>query len=149
WPRALTDEEKSRAHALESAQPKPAQPAAPEPKIETEVTPPPKAPALEEKREEKRAEEVKPEELFERLNLATNFYQILGVVRTASAADIKRAYHGLAKRFHPDRFRKEADAATLTRIESGFAQIAQAYETLKNSSSRATYDSKLLQQEAA
>ncbi len=149
WPQALTDEEKSRAHALESAQAKPAQPAAPEPKVEPEITTPqPTAPAPEEKREEKRSEEVKPEELFERLNLAANYYQILGVVGTASAADIKRAYHGLAKRFHPDRFRREADAALLARIESGFAQIAQAYETLKDSSSRATYDSKILQQEA-
>jgi curved DNA-binding protein CbpA len=147
WPQALTDEEKSRAHALESAQAKPAQTPEPEPKVETKETtpPPPQAPAP----EEKRAEEVRPEELFERLKRATNHYQILGVVRTASAADIKRAYHGLAKRFHPDRFRREADAALLARIESGFAQIAQAYETLKDSSSRATYDSKLMQQEAA
>lgn len=145
WPQALTDEEKSRAHALESAQAKPAQTPAPEPQVEPEITTPqPTAPAP----EEKRSEEVKPEELFERLSLATSYYQILGVVRTASAADIKRAYHGLAKRFHPDRFRREADAALLARIESGFAQIAQAYETLKDSSSRATYDSKLLQQEA-
>ncbi|HWT01402.1 MAG TPA: DUF4388 domain-containing protein [Pyrinomonadaceae bacterium] len=151
WPQALTDEEKSRAHALESAQPKLAQPAAPEAetkaeaKIETKAAPPPQAPAP----EEKRPEEVRPEELFDRLNLATNYYQMLGVVRSASAADIKRAYYGLAKRFHPDRFRREADEALLSRIESGFTQIAQAYETLKDSSSRATYDSKLMQQEAA
>ena len=148
WPQALTDEEKSRAHALEAAQARPAQAPESEPKTETKVetketTTPRQAP------EEKRVEEVRPEELFERLKLATNHYQILGVVRTASAADIKRAYHGLAKRFHPDRFRKEADAAMLARIESGFAQIAQAYEALKDSASRATYDSKLMQQEAA
>jgi curved DNA-binding protein CbpA len=148
WPQTLTDEEKSRAHALESAQARPAQEPElkVEPKVETKVTTlPPEAPAP----EEKRAEEVRPEDLFDRLKLATNYYQILGVVRTASAADIKRAYHGLAKRYHPDRFRREADAAMLARIESGFAQIAQAYETLKDSSSRATYDSKLMQEEAA
>jgi curved DNA-binding protein CbpA len=149
WPQALTDEEKSRAHALESAQARPAQAPEPEmkvePKVETKVTTTPQAPAP----EEKRAEEARPEDLFDRLKLATNYYQRLGVVRTASAADIKRAYHGLAKRYHPDRFRREADAALLARIESGFAQIAQAYETLKDSSSRATYDSKLMQEEAA
>lgn len=146
WPQALTNEEKSRAHALESAQARPAQPAAPEPKVETKAAPPPpEAPAP----EEKRAEEVRPEELFERLSLATNYYQMLGVVRTASAADIKRAYHGLAKRFHPDRFRREADHALLTRIESAFAQVAQAYETLKDTASRASYDTRLLKQEAA
>jgi curved DNA-binding protein CbpA len=150
WTQALSDEEKSRAHALESAQAKPAQASEPETKVEAktetkETAPPAQAPAP----VEKRAEEVRPEELFERLNLATNYYQILGVVRTASPADLKRAYHGLAKRFHPDRFRREVDAPTLARIESSFAQVAQAYDALKDSSSRATYDSKLMQQEAA
>ena len=149
WPQALTDEERSRAHALESAQPK-APPPAPEAQpvqkstAAAAATPPPApAPA------EKRNEEVKPEELFERLSNAANYYQVLGVVRSASQADIKRAYHGMAKRFHPDRFRKEADPQLLARIESAFAQVAQAYEALKDSSSRASYDTKLFQQEAA
>lgn len=150
WPQALSDEEKERARALESAQPK-AQPT-PEPEPQSAqkapadaAAPPPQAPPP----EEKRHEESRPEDLFDRLNNAADHYQILGVVRSASQADIKRAYHGLAKRYHPDRFRREADDALMSRIESAFAQVAQAYDALKDSSSRASYDAKLFQQEAA
>ncbi|HEV7859387.1 MAG TPA: DnaJ domain-containing protein [Pyrinomonadaceae bacterium] len=81
------------------------------------------------------------EALFERLKGATDYYQVLDVNRAADAAEIKRVYHSLAKRFHPDRFHQ--DASVRTRIEDAFAQIAQAYETLKERRSRATYDYKL------
>jgi curved DNA-binding protein CbpA len=81
------------------------------------------------------------------MDMATNYYQVLGVVRTADANELKRAYHSLAKRFHPDRFRKNADAALHPRVEAAFVKIAQAYETLKNKQSRAVYDSKLLKQQ--
>src|SRR5207248_827095 len=57
-------------------------------------------------------------------------YQALGVERAANEREIKRAYYALAKRFHPDRFQRAADAVERTRIEAAFAQIAQAYETL-------------------
>jgi Flp pilus assembly protein TadD len=146
WPQALSDEEKARAHALESAQPKAQPTPEPEPQPAQKAPAPPPQPLAP---EEKRQEESRPEDLFDRLNDADNHYQILGVVRSASQADIKRAYHGLAKRYHPDRFRREADEALLSRIESAFAQVAQAYEALKDSSSRASYDAKLFQQEAA
>ena len=151
WPQALSDEEKARAHALELAQPKAQPTPEPEPQPAQKAAPAaaPAPPPLALAPEEKRQEESRPEDLFDRLNNADNHYQILGVVRSASQADIKRAYHGLAKRYHPDRFRREADEALLSRIESAFAQIAQAYEALKDSSARASYDAKLLQQEAA
>jgi hypothetical protein len=81
------------------------------------------------------------EALFARLKVATDYYQVLGVNRAADAAEIKRVYHSLAKRFHPDRFHN--DETVRTRIEDAFAKIAQAYETLKERRSRATYDYKL------
>ncbi|MCA1814947.1 MAG: DnaJ domain-containing protein [Acidobacteria bacterium] len=74
---------------------------------------------------------------------AGDYYAMLGVGRTASTADVKRAYYALAKRFHPDRFRRDfADEETRARIENAFAEIARAYETLRDQRERATYDSK-------
>jgi curved DNA-binding protein CbpA len=74
---------------------------------------------------------------------ANDYYEMLGVARDAGVPDVKRAYYALARRFHPDRFRRAADADTLARVEDAFAEIAHAYETLRDPRARATYDSKL------
>lgn len=83
---------------------------------------------------------------FSRMEAASNYYQVLGVRTAAPLSEIKGSYHKLAKRFHPDRFHKEVDAVTHARIENAFARIAQAYETLKDKQTRATYDLKLSQE---
>lgn len=70
-------------------------------------------------------------------------YQVIGVARSATATEIKRAYYALARRFHPDRFRRATDADTLSQVEGAFARIAQAYETLSDTRERAAYDTKL------
>ena len=62
-----------------------------------------------------------------------DYYHILGVSRTASADDIKRAYRKLARAFHPD-VSKEKDAT------EKFKDIAEAYQTLKDPEKRAAYD---------
>jgi curved DNA-binding protein CbpA len=80
--------------------------------------------------------------LFERIKSAKNHYDVLDIARLASAAEIKSAYHSLARRFHPDRFHKSA-AALRSRVDSAFARIAQAYEMLSDDSLRAAYDAKL------
>ncbi len=80
--------------------------------------------------------------LLARVRGADN-YQTLGVARTAAAGEIKRAYYALAKRFHPDRFRRAVDDAQRKHVETAFAQIAQAYETLSDDKARAAYDLKL------
>src|SRR5205807_8247496 len=85
------------------------------------------------------------EELFARAQGATH-YEVLGVARSASADEVKRAYYSHARRFHPDRFRRDADADAQQRIDAAFARIAQAYEALKDSSLRAAYDLKLSKQ---
>jgi curved DNA-binding protein CbpA len=85
------------------------------------------------------------EELFTRARGATH-YEVMGVRRTASLDEIKRAYYSHAKRFHPDLFRRDADAELQQRIDAAFAKIAQAYEVLKDTSLRATYDLKLAKQ---
>lgn len=62
-----------------------------------------------------------------------DYYQILGVPRTASADDIKRAYRKLARKYHPD-VSKETNA------EDRFKELQEAYEVLKDEKKRAAYD---------
>ena len=83
----------------------------------------------------------KADVLFKRLAEASDYYEVLDVAQTASSDEIKTAYHALARTFHPDRFHK-SEAALRRNIDSAFARIAQAYETLSNQSSRTSYDQK-------
>ena len=80
--------------------------------------------------------------LFARLKNAKDHYDVLDIARMSSAEEIKSAYHALARRFHPDHFHK-SDSALRARVDSAFARIARAYETLSHSALRATYDVKL------
>jgi curved DNA-binding protein CbpA len=80
--------------------------------------------------------------LFARLKSARDHYDVLDIARLCSAEEIKTAYHALARRFHPDHFHK-SDTALRGQVDSAFARIAQAYETLSNSALRAAYDAKL------
>ncbi|XP_039766526.1 dnaJ homolog subfamily C member 25 isoform X1 [Ornithorhynchus anatinus] len=61
-------------------------------------------------------------------------YDVLGVGRDASKAEIARAYRQLALRYHPDRYRPAAAAGggdTLQAAQDAFLLVATAYETLK------------------
>ncbi|XP_008571073.1 PREDICTED: dnaJ homolog subfamily C member 16 [Galeopterus variegatus] len=60
-------------------------------------------------------------------------YKVLGVSRTASQADIKKAYKKLAREWHPD---KNKDPGA----EDKFIQISKAYEVLSNEEKRSNYD---------
>ncbi|MGQ0657333.1 MAG: DnaJ C-terminal domain-containing protein [Chromatiales bacterium] len=62
-----------------------------------------------------------------------DYYEIMGVARDASPADIKRAYRRLARKYHPD-VSKERDA------EARFKEVNEAYEVLKDSEKRRAYD---------
>ena len=62
-----------------------------------------------------------------------NYYEVLGVERNASQAEIKRAYRKKARKYHPD-VSKEADA------EEHFKEVGEAYEVLKDPEKRASYD---------
>ena len=63
-----------------------------------------------------------------------DFYEILGVDRTATADVLKKAYRKKALQFHPDRNPGDAEA------ESSFKEAAEAYEVLSNPETRARYD---------
>ncbi|EKG15576.1 hypothetical protein MPH_07242 [Macrophomina phaseolina MS6] len=60
-------------------------------------------------------------------------YSVLGVDKNASAAEIKKAYYGLAKKFHPDT-NKDAGA------KDKFAEAQAAYELLSDADKRKAYD---------
>ena len=81
------------------------------------------------------------EALFARLKLAKDHYEVLDVPRLATGDEIKNAYHALARSFHPDRFHQSAPQLR-SQVESAFARIAQAYETLSDQSRRADYDAR-------
>lgn len=87
-------------------------------------------------------EPVDVETFLERVRTAPSYYEVLGVSGAVSAESLKDLYYQLARRYHPDRFRK-AEPELLRRIESTFARITQAYDTLRDDRLRATYDAKL------
>lgn len=82
------------------------------------------------------------EELFALARGATH-YEVLGVTRSSSTDDVKRAYYSHARRLHPDLFRRDADEETRQRIDNAFARVAQAYDVLRDAALRAAYDLKM------
>ena len=66
--------------------------------------------------------------------MPTDYYEVLGVPRTAPEGDIKRAYRQLARKYHPD------VATDKTAAENHFKEINEAYEVLSDPQKRANYD---------
>lgn len=66
--------------------------------------------------------------------MPVDYYEVLGVSRTASDADIKRAYRSMARKYHPD------VAADKTVAEAHFKEINEAYGILSDPQKRQLYD---------
>ena len=65
---------------------------------------------------------------------SSDYYDVLGVKRSASADEIKRAYRRLARKYHPDRNPNDPSA------EAKFKELQAAHEVLKDPQKRAQYD---------
>jgi molecular chaperone DnaJ len=66
--------------------------------------------------------------------MARDYYEVLGVERTASEAELKRAFRKLARELHPDVNSHDPEA------EEKFKEAAEAYEVLSDAEKRSTYD---------
>ncbi len=64
----------------------------------------------------------------------TDYYELLGVSKSASADELKKAYRKLAMKYHPDK--NQGDAAA----EKKFKEISEAYDVLKDPDKKAAYD---------
>jgi molecular chaperone DnaJ len=64
-----------------------------------------------------------------------DYYEVLGVSKSASGDEIKKAYRRLAMKHHPDRNKEDSGAS-----EKRFKEAKEAYEVLKDAEKRAAYD---------
>ncbi|MFC0037385.1 molecular chaperone DnaJ [Actinomadura rayongensis] len=66
--------------------------------------------------------------------LEKDYYKVLGVAKTASQEEIKKSYRKLARQYHPDANRGDADA------EERFKEVSEAYDVLSDEKRRKEYD---------
>ncbi len=66
--------------------------------------------------------------------MARDYYEVLGVGKTASADEIKQAYRKLARKYHPDRNPGDKQA------EAQFKEVQEAYDVVSDEAKRADYD---------
>lgn len=144
----LVDLKEEEGATTKIAPPPRPEPAAPPAKPRPAAVPPasPKAPPP------PRPEKTTPptgmeEQLAEALELhyklaELDYFQLLGVDRTADETEVKKAYFKLARRFHPDLFGRNLDAETKTKIDEVFDHLTKAYRTLTSKEEKDAYTKK-------
>ena len=73
-----------------------------------------------------------------------DYYQLLELPREAPTSAVRKAYHGLSRRFHPDANRR-LEGATRGALESIAKRVAEAYSVLRDPRRRRAYDSQLVE----
>jgi TolA-binding protein len=140
-PRPPAEPERPSAEAAPPAVPEPP-PAAESASVRTEAPPqaaPPAeepAPTREGPSDERRLE---IEGAWEGRKTMTHF-EVLGLERSASGADVKEAYFRLAKRFHPDVHHGENLGDLRDKLEQVFIRLGEAYEVLRDTEKRGEYE---------
>lgn len=72
--------------------------------------------------------------LLRKVNVARDYYEVLGVAKSATKQELKKAYRKLAMQFHPDRNPDDPEA------EGKFKECSEAYEILNDDEKRRIYD---------
>ncbi|MBE0461252.1 MAG: DnaJ domain-containing protein [Candidatus Aminicenantes bacterium] len=72
-----------------------------------------------------------------------DYYQILGVSRTAILGDVKKAYFRMARKYHPDLFPRDLPDEIKKKISDVFDKITKAYQVLSDGVKRKEYDTKV------
>jgi len=117
--------------------PPPSTPAAPPPAASPPAPAP--APAADDPAAQRRQEVLDAYE-----GLATrNHFEILGIPRASSAADVKEAYFKLARRFHPDVHHSASLGDLRDQLEKVFIKLGEAYDVLKDTDKRRQYEERL------
>jgi tetratricopeptide (TPR) repeat protein len=81
-------------------------------------------------------------EAYDTLQSGTH-YDVLGIARDATEAQVKEAYFRMAKRFHPDVHHDEALHDLRDKLEAVFIRLGEAYEVLRNPRIRMSYERQL------
>jgi tetratricopeptide (TPR) repeat protein len=123
--------------------------AAPAPELPIVLLPPPPTAAESEAQAAEHAAAAQDDprrmevlEAFAALKHHTHF-QVLGLDRTATEAQVKEAYFRQARRFHPDVHHDPALADLRDKIEAIFVRLGEAYEVLRNPRIRAKYEAQI------